>query len=43
MAERVCADLDPAADHHGSALYRKEVAGTLVERALDAAARGGTR
>ncbi len=43
VAERVCADLDPPSDHHGSALYRKEVAGTLVERALEAAAREAGR
>jgi aerobic carbon-monoxide dehydrogenase medium subunit len=37
-AEAATADLDPPADLHGSAEYRKKVAATLVRRALEAAA-----
>ena len=38
--ERIVADeLDPDADIHASALYRKEVGGVLARRALAAAAR----
>lgn len=33
-------DLDPPHDHHASSLYRKEVAGVLVRRAIEAAAAG---
>lgn len=44
VAARVCAELDPVSDHHGSAQYRKEVAGTLVARAIQQAAqRAGER
>ncbi len=38
VARRIYDALDPASDHHGSAEYRKEVAGALVERALAQAA-----
>jgi carbon-monoxide dehydrogenase medium subunit len=37
-ARRATADLDPPADLHGSAEYRKKVAATLVRRGLQAAA-----
>lgn len=41
--ERIVADeLDPDADIHASALYRKEVGGVLARRALAAAARRAT-
>ncbi len=38
VAERICADLDPASDLHASAEYRRSVAGVLVVRALQTAA-----
>ncbi len=34
----VAASIDPSGDHHASTAYRKEVAGTLVERAIGVAA-----
>jgi carbon-monoxide dehydrogenase medium subunit len=37
-AEGARADLEPAADLHASSAYRRDVAGTLVERAVPAAA-----
>ena len=39
------ADLDPAADTHGSAAYRRHLAGVVVRRALTTAAEraGGSR
>jgi aerobic carbon-monoxide dehydrogenase medium subunit len=37
-ARRATADIDPPADLHGSAEYRKKVAATLVRRGLSAAA-----
>jgi carbon-monoxide dehydrogenase medium subunit len=37
-AQRAAADIDPPADLHGSAEYRKKVAATLVRRSLQAAA-----
>jgi len=44
-AQRAAASLDPPADLHGSADYRKRIAATLVRRALQAAAQdaGGKR
>jgi aerobic carbon-monoxide dehydrogenase medium subunit len=38
VAEQVCSDLDPAADLHASAQYRRRVAGVLISRALQTAA-----
>jgi carbon-monoxide dehydrogenase medium subunit len=41
-AAEAIADLDPASDVHGSAAYRRHVAGVAVRRALtDASARAG--
>jgi carbon-monoxide dehydrogenase medium subunit len=37
-ARRATAGLDPPADLHGSAEYRKKIAATLVRRGLQAAA-----
>ena len=37
-ARRATGDIDPPADLHGSADYRKKVAATLVRRGLRAAA-----
>jgi aerobic carbon-monoxide dehydrogenase medium subunit len=42
-ARRATDDLDPPADLHGSAEYRKKVAATLVRRGLPAAADNATR
>jgi len=42
-AQQAADDLDPPADLHGSAAYRKKVAATLVRRALRAAAARANR
>jgi aerobic carbon-monoxide dehydrogenase medium subunit len=42
-ARRATEDIDPPADLHGSAEYRKKVAATLVRRGLQAAADNATR
>jgi carbon-monoxide dehydrogenase medium subunit len=42
-ADAVRASIRPAADLHATAAYRRDVAGTLVERALDAAYRDARR
>jgi len=38
VVEAACSDLDPPADLHASAAYRREVASVLVSRALQTAA-----
>ena len=38
LGAKVAASIDPSGDHHASTDYRKEVAGTLVERAIALAA-----